>query len=361
MAITSYDISYLNNAQDTIGTMLDFAVNVKHQNIDTFFDMFIGMGIAYQFENGNPNFITGKNGIDLYQLVTSDYTTPAFLPYNKSPEYWVGWALTYYQWYSTKSFIEIVRVVPLSQIVLLYPTLHEADIMRFVETMDSYFRFVPTSLEIIRKQRGITIPMLATLSFVHANTIRNYENRTLDINSAGYNILSSLARALNCSPLDLLDKNNYYITKENNTMDTFYTSLRNAISENEQKINQLNIELAQKYDRLNSLKLGYVSQLPYEYMKSENNNFYINQNQFLNNWTGYWGRSLPQQNADIVKKDNDIQKLREVGKLALNLAIKSTGNEPLSLIADGYSLITANSLASAIASVAGIIDTLINK
>ena len=48
----------------------------------------------------------------------------------KSPEYWAGWSLTYYQWTSGMPFREIVfRGLTVSTVCSMY-LLHEADILR---------------------------------------------------------------------------------------------------------------------------------------------------------------------------------------------------------------------------------------
>ena len=55
---------------------------------------------------------------------------------DKSPEYWTGWAVAYYQWYRNYKFQEIQSKVPVSEVVKMY-ILHEADVMKFVEIMDT--------------------------------------------------------------------------------------------------------------------------------------------------------------------------------------------------------------------------------
>ena len=52
---------------------------------------------------------------------------------DKSPEYWSGWALAYYQWHSARSFMDILTVVSLSRIREMYPVYHEMDISHFTD------------------------------------------------------------------------------------------------------------------------------------------------------------------------------------------------------------------------------------
>ena len=56
-------------------------------------------------------------------------------PYSK--EYWVGWALAYYQWYSNRSFNDIFNAVSYEELERMFYPLHEADITKFIDVMDS--------------------------------------------------------------------------------------------------------------------------------------------------------------------------------------------------------------------------------
>ena len=56
MEIRAYNEAYLDNAMVTMATMLDYAVNEKHEHIDYFFQCFLYSPYAQQFERGNPAF-----------------------------------------------------------------------------------------------------------------------------------------------------------------------------------------------------------------------------------------------------------------------------------------------------------------
>ena len=125
--------------------MLDFAVHDMHYDIDVFFQLFIDSGIAARFGKGDFTLIAGMSGVELaykvledsnieYQRVKPQYTA------NRSEEYWTGWALAYYQWYTALSFQEIVQYVPIDDIVTLYSPYHEMDIRQFVDKMNTLFK-----------------------------------------------------------------------------------------------------------------------------------------------------------------------------------------------------------------------------
>lgn len=65
--IHAYSETYLDDAMQNLGEMLDYAVNSCYLDMDDFFEMFIVGGIASQFENGVPGncFRKIRNGIGL--------------------------------------------------------------------------------------------------------------------------------------------------------------------------------------------------------------------------------------------------------------------------------------------------------
>lgn len=103
---------------------------------------------------------------------------------DKSPEYWAGWALAYYQWYTCRTFIKINKAVPINKVVNMYDVYHEMDITQFVDTVnelwDNYFK--ETNLKRIRKYAGLTQKQLAELSGVPIRQIQLFEQRQRDIN-----------------------------------------------------------------------------------------------------------------------------------------------------------------------------------
>ena len=140
MGMRAYDEDYLGTAQRVMGDMMDFAVNSYGFDADEFFGMFLVSDVAAQVEHGNPTYVAGRTGCELAKevirqsgLVREELPDEMYL--DKSPEYWAGWALAFYQWYTAKSFMRIHRAVPSGEILPLYPVFHEMDIMRIVEAM----------------------------------------------------------------------------------------------------------------------------------------------------------------------------------------------------------------------------------
>ena len=62
------------------------------------------------------------------------------IDYDYSPKYWCGWILAYYQWYTGRGFKEIAKHISMQEIEKLYPTLHESDEKKFVDTVNRIVR-----------------------------------------------------------------------------------------------------------------------------------------------------------------------------------------------------------------------------
>ena len=133
------------------------------------------------------------------------YDTDLIESYERSPEYWVGWMLTHYQWHSGRTFQSILDTVPYDELIGLYGTLHEADIQKSYDVLDAHFTKSDSKLKIARKHRGLTQEALANESGVSLNTIRAYERKSKDLNKAQFDIVMKLAKALKCEVSELLE------------------------------------------------------------------------------------------------------------------------------------------------------------
>jgi len=206
----AYNKLYLEDAMNNLGTMLDCAANVAHFDLAVFYEMFLSSGIAAQMEAGNPRFVSGMSGMELMRLViekSSDKTLPemTYIPFDRTPEYWAGWALAYYQWHSAHSFSFIQRNgLNINTVLSLYPTLHEADLSKFVQTADAltqqHLNTRRNMLKTIRKQSRFTQRQLADLSGVALRMIQAYEQGDQDIQKAEARSVLALSKALGCTP-----------------------------------------------------------------------------------------------------------------------------------------------------------------
>ena len=209
MMTHAYSQLYLSKASRSVGNMLHDAVLEFGMNGTDFLKRFIQSDVAGQFESGNPKYIAGKSGLELFLEVMEKTTNEScdakpIESYERSPVYWVGWVLTHYQWYSGRTFKSILDTVPYDELLGLYETLHEADVQKSYEVLDAHFANSESKLKIARKYCGLTQEALANESGVSLNTIRAYERKSKDLNKAQFDIVMRLARALKCDVSELL-------------------------------------------------------------------------------------------------------------------------------------------------------------
>ena len=174
--------------------------------------MFIVSSLAVQFEKGVPRVISGMSGTELVWETLQQSGVRKKMPepqidYEYSPAYWCGWILAYYQWYTGRSFKDILSCISMEEIEKLYPALHESPEDKFIDVVNRRIsnRKLPTKLQTLRKTAGYSQRELSERSGVNLRTLQQYESRAKDMNKAAGRILSALARTLGCSMEDLLE------------------------------------------------------------------------------------------------------------------------------------------------------------
>ena len=208
----AYRKSYLPKAARNFGNMMGYAVNDCALDGGRYLHMFISSGLAQQFEHGNPKVVAHKSGIDLaIEAITkatgnAPKAVPSMKDYRTS-EYWGGWALAHYQWYTARKFSSILRFMPFSDILDMYYSLHAEDITKFYEIADDIYTNArpQTNLNRIREAAGLSQKKLAADAGVSLRTIEMYEQREKDINKAQALIAIKIARTLGCEVEDLME------------------------------------------------------------------------------------------------------------------------------------------------------------
>ena len=138
----AYEETYLDDAMNNLGDMFDYAVCDCGFDPEEFFVRFIASGVAGSFERGNPKYVAGLSGPELasdviFRTQGTRLDTPPSECVDKSAEYWAGWSMAYYQWYTARSFSDMQKNgLTMERVLSLYPTLHEADISKFVAVAD---------------------------------------------------------------------------------------------------------------------------------------------------------------------------------------------------------------------------------
>ena len=211
--IHAYQEIYLSKARSVLGDAFDYAVNTCGIPGNDFVKLFVGSSVSKRMENGEPACLAGKSGIEIAQEIVAETKGQELQielqeHVGRSKEYWIGWAVAYYQWYSGRRYSDIFKVLSFKDLQKMYYTLHEADITKFVDIVDSRMKefFSETNLKRIRTAYGFTQAELAERSNVSLRSIQMYEQRNKNINKAGADTMYRLAKVLGCTMEDLIEK-----------------------------------------------------------------------------------------------------------------------------------------------------------
>ena len=277
-----------------------------------------------------------------------------------SPEFWTGWVLAYYQWYTCRPFSEITSVMPVSAMRDLYGTLHEADLMRFVETMEAQMIPRNTNLEILRKKANLSQSELAAMSGVSLRSIQMYEQRQSDISHAQFNTLNAMARVLNCSVYDLMDNHFGPYSSGGISQGTFMQQLVNQSTLYRPPFGVMDARQIQWQAQMDAYRTGYVAQFPVEQLSMQSNGYSISQATFIDNWNCYWTQVIEQQRLNDIDRENRNKMIHKLAKEAIGQGLKSSGNHATAMAFDAMCAITADNVAEAVSKVISVIAAMGN-
>lgn len=201
--MNAYSELYVERAQRSLATMFDYAVWDLELDIDRYSELFVVSGLADRFGSGDPSVISGMSGIELARrvIVTTGANVelkPPRMTENRSREYWTGWALAYYQWFSAHRLRDIFAAIKPSHIRALYSPYHEMALSQFCDKMEGLYALANPEprLKRIRQEVGLSQAELAERCGMSLRTLQHYEQGTKDIRRAAGETLLSLARIL---------------------------------------------------------------------------------------------------------------------------------------------------------------------
>ena len=210
--IHAYSDLYLNDARRTLAGSFDSAVYTFGMKLPSFYDMFLASAFSTKFEKGDPFVVSGMSGTELAALIICSHTGKAseIQPVyhdDKTPEYWAGWALSFYQWFTGCSFKKLNEEVPIETILQMYPKYHEMDISHFNDRLNEIRKTsrMATYLKQYREHLGFSQSELAVLTGIPVRTIQQYEQGQKSINRARADYIISLSNVLNIDPRLLLE------------------------------------------------------------------------------------------------------------------------------------------------------------
>lgn len=209
----AYHEIYLSNAQSALGSAFDYAINTCKIPGNDFIKLFLASSVSKRMERGEPACLTGKSGIELAMDIVietkgEELRIAQQTNFNRSVEYWIGWAVAYYQWHSARTYSDIFKVLSFDDLYQMYHPLHEADISKFTDIVEAKMKehFPETNLKRIRTAYGCTQAKLSECSGVSLRSIQMYEQRNKNINKASADTVYSLAKVLGCTIEDLMER-----------------------------------------------------------------------------------------------------------------------------------------------------------
>ncbi|SFB71667.1 helix-turn-helix domain-containing protein [Butyrivibrio sp. YAB3001] len=213
MEIRAYSELYVESAQNILGHMFDFAINEANFSPRDIASRFCMAPCSKQFEIGNPRYVAGMTGPELAKVVLKESGYKKELPedvmyIDRSPEYWAGWSLAYYQWLRDYKFSDILSAIGIDYILKLYPVYHEMDILKFVSLADEKMKeaYPDTALKRYRTNAGLSQSELAEESGVPLRQIQMFEQRQRDINKTSAINLLKLSKVLHIRMEDLMER-----------------------------------------------------------------------------------------------------------------------------------------------------------
>lgn len=137
----AYIEPYLKDVMRNLGVMAHFCINEYGLSPEKFSTLFAHSHVAEQISMGNPRFLSGLSGKELADMLIA--SSAEIIPsstssdtYQISPEYWAGWVMAYYQWYTAKSFNQMYADgQTYEKVLMMYYPMHEADLAKVVEAM----------------------------------------------------------------------------------------------------------------------------------------------------------------------------------------------------------------------------------
>ena len=162
----TYGIYELSVVQRLLGSMLDYATYGIGIELKDFYDAFLSSVYPEKIERIDSRTVMGTSGIELCCEIagTEVLKGDALEEYElhaisgRSPEYWCGWAVAYYQWKTAMTFAEINDIADIELVCQMYRKYHEMDITQFADRLDELYREknTDTKLKYMRTRLGLS-------------------------------------------------------------------------------------------------------------------------------------------------------------------------------------------------------------
>ena len=199
--IEAYNPCYLPQAMRNLG--LCFDAGMLRMKPEDFLRRFLESDLAKAWEQGDPAYLAGRTGDELYTALSGETVDPDIHDVDLTAEYWCGQMLCYVQWALGLPFARLMEAVPLSELRKLAKDRRNTAPEEIAALYHSRL-FPQPALKRLRLSRSLSQSQLALVSGVKIRSIRAYEQGDLDICRAQYDTLRALAGALSCTVEELL-------------------------------------------------------------------------------------------------------------------------------------------------------------
>ena len=132
--------------------------------------------IVKRLEVGDSVISLGKSANELLALIIGSEPKDYDLPFSATPEYWVGYVISYIQWFYNVSYERINEVYKMSDLIKEYFPYHEMDINHMVD-------FFKVKLNIENKLNGINFEIKSDLSrmFIYTDNSNEVINKLKEV------------------------------------------------------------------------------------------------------------------------------------------------------------------------------------
>lgn len=203
--IHAYNEEYLPYVRSNMGTLFHIALSVDGMDIDDLSKEFVASKVSKMISNGEPAYLVGRSGRELHCELFFDISDRD-IKVSCDSGYWLGHTLAYLQWYWNIPFDELECIVPMKEVLAMYPTMHEADISKINEFVGRRIHSEPF-MKARRKKLGYTQNDLSRMTGIPLPTIRAYEQGSLSLDNAESERVYALSKALGCSMEELILNN----------------------------------------------------------------------------------------------------------------------------------------------------------
>ena len=167
--IEAYNPCYLPQAMRNLG--LCFDAGMLRMKPEDFLRRFLESDLAKAWEQGDPAYLAGRTGDELYTALSGETVDPDIHDVDLTAEYWCGQMLCYVQWALGLPFARLMEAVPLSELRKLAKDRRNAAPEEIAALYHSRL-FPQPALRRLRLSRSLSQSQLALVSGVKIRSIR---------------------------------------------------------------------------------------------------------------------------------------------------------------------------------------------